>query len=246
MNETVENFRSSALGNERPIWVREPNYPAAARNLTVFLDGEIYRSQVRANPVIDALQGAIADSWYIFVSMQSVEARWLECPCHPPFADFIARELMPWLETRFAMRAVQQRTLIGLSYTGLAAVFVAKQFPGLFTRVISQSGSFWWNDCYIVRQYETVRGSPTAFYLNVGTRETQENVQHRADVRQVASQIEGVRRFRDVLQANGHTVEYIEFEGGHHPAGWNAALPDALKWALPQPSNDPESSEERI
>lgn len=44
---------------------------------------------------------------------------------------------------------------------------------------------------------------PTEFYLDVGTQETQENVRHREDVLQVVSQIDGVRRFRDVLLLQG-------------------------------------------
>ena len=71
------------------------------------------------------------------------------------------------------------------------------------------------------------------FYLDVGTQEIHENVRHREDVVQVVSQIEGVRRFRDALLAQGHAVRYSEFDGDHDYAGWNRALVDALKWGVP-------------
>lgn len=74
---------------------------------------------------------------------------------------------------------------------------------------------------------------PTDFYLDIGTREVQENVRHREDVLQVMSQLEGVRRFRDVLRSKGYAVNYTEYDGGHDFAEWKLTLPHALRWALP-------------
>lgn len=234
MTETTVALKSAHLKNERTLWIRQPSDPSLGDNLTIFLDGELYRDKVGAVAVLDDLKGIIADSWFVFVSTESVEARWLECPCHPPFARFIAEELLPWLEARHArLRGLCHKTLIGLSYTGLAAAFVAKEYPGLFRSIISQSGSFWWNDCYLVEQFRSAPRFPTQFYLDVGLREVHENVRHREDVLQVVSQIEGVRRFRDVLQVKGHSVRYVEFDGGHEFSAWRQTLPEALKWALP-------------
>lgn len=234
MHEAVVRFRSAALRNERLIWVRPPRDPRSAEHVSIFLDGELYRDRVGANSVIDSLQGAIADSWFVFVSMASVEARWLECPCYAPFARFVAKELLPWLSARHQeLRLVQKRTLIGLSYSGLAAAFVAKEHPGIFQRVISQSGSFWWNDCWLSEQYRLSPAVPTDFFLDVGTKELAENVRHREGVLQVVSQIEGVHRFRDALRRAGHSVRYLEFDGEHDFSAWRQTLPEALRWALP-------------
>jgi enterochelin esterase-like enzyme len=234
MNEVIARRKSGHLQNERLIWVRPPRDPSAAEHLSIFLDGEFYRDAVEANSVIDGLQGTIADSWFVFVSVESVAARWRECPCYQPFAKFVVEELLPWLGTQHPeLRHVRQRTLIGLSYTGLAAAFIAKEFPGVFQRVISQSGSYWWNDCWLAEQYRLGGRVPTDFYLDVGTKELAENVRHREGVLQVVSQIEGVRRFRDVLRLRGNSVKYVEFEGGHDFTAWRQTLPEALRWALP-------------
>lgn len=237
MNKVEDRIRSTHLQNEPSIWLREPRSPASTESLTIFLDAEIYRDRVGAVSVIDTLVDEIADSWFVFVSMQSVEARWIECPCHPPFAKFIVEELLPWLEARHpGMKTVRQRALVGLSYTGLAASFVAGEFPGVFQRVISQSGSYWWNDCWLTEQSKARAPVPTQFYLDVGNQEVHENVRHREDVLQVVSQIEGVQRFRDALLQTGHSVTYSHFEGDHDGQSWNKALPAALRWALPKPS----------
>jgi enterochelin esterase family protein len=236
MREVVEKLKSAHLKNERSIWIREPENPSGAGSLTIFLDAEFYRDRVGVVSVIDDLKSRIADSWFVFVSMESIEARWIECPCYPPFAKFIVEELLPWLENRYEnMSSVRQRILVGLSYTGLAAAFIAKEYSGVFQKVISQSGSFWSEDCWLVEQFKKLPCSlPTEFYLDVGKQEVKQNVRHREDVLQVVSQIEGVRKFRDVLLNQGYSVRYIEFEGGHDFEAWKGALPKALEWALPK------------
>lgn len=233
MSEIIATLKSVRLDNERTIWIREPMASAMANDLIIFLDGELYRERVRATAILDGLKGVIADSWFVFVSMKSAEDRWIECPCHPPFAHFVVDELLPWLEARYArLKSIRRRTLIGLSYTGLAAAFIAKEYPDVFHNVISQSGSFWWNDCHLIERYRSLPRFSTRFYLDVGSREVHENVRHREDVLQVVSQVEGVRRFRDVLRAKGHVVRYEEFDGGHEFSAWATTLPGALKWAL--------------
>jgi enterochelin esterase-like enzyme len=235
MRETVLRLNSSYLENERSIWICEPESVSRASDLVVFLDGERYRNRVRALSVIEELRGQIADSWFVFVSEESPEARWRECPCYPPFARFIGEELLSCLANGYTdFTGIKRRVLAGLSYTGLAAAFVAKEYPGSFQRIISQSGSFWWNDCWLIEEFPRLKQKiPVEFYLDVGTQEIHENVHHREDVVQVVSQIEGVRRFRDALLVQGYAVRYNEFDGGHDYAFWNKSLVDALKWAVP-------------
>jgi enterochelin esterase-like enzyme len=235
MKETSRTLGSVHLANERTIWIREPD--RVPTNLTVFLDAELYRDRVGALSLIDQLDGdrVIDNSLFVFVSMESVASRWLECPCYPPFARFIDEEFFPWLEKLHpGVRHARERVIVGLSYTGLAAAYVATMAPFRFTKVVAQSGSFWWNDCWIAGHFAKRDIKPRGeFYLDVGLRETAGNVRHKEDVLQVVSQIEGVRRFRDVLLRYGYTPQYVEFDGGHDCAAWSLALPNALCWALP-------------
>lgn len=234
--ESHHRLRSAHLGNERSIWIRPPRAGSAPRHLAIILDAELYRDRVGALSTLDELdaQSAIAPTLVVFVSVATFADRWVECPCHPPFARFVADELIPWLTAlHHEISACSQRTLIGLSYTGLAAAYVAYQNPGSFTHVIAQSGSFWSQDCWLADQFARLPAPlPTAFYLEVGTRETAIYVQHKDDVLQKISQIAGVRRFRDALLAMGHTVAYSEFPGAHDTAAWRQTLPAALRWAL--------------
>tara|TARA_R110002111_G_scaffold64821_1_gene106460 strand:- start:613 stop:1338 length:726 start_codon:yes stop_codon:yes gene_type:complete len=235
LSEQLHSLRSKHLKNERSIWVRTPLTDESPRNLVIFLDGELYREKVGATGVIDQLVKAedIPPTIFIFVSMVSMETRAIECPCYPSFAHFIIEELLPWLERQEPdIKNCDNRTLVGLSYTGLAATYVALRSPNTFTKIISQSGSYWWNDCWLVEQYARLKTQlPIEFYLDVGNKEIQTEVDH-GHVQQAISQIEGVSRLRDVLFESGHTVNYFEFDGHHDTAKWRETLPGALKWVL--------------
>ena len=61
----------------------------------------------------------------------------------PAFLDFIADELMPWVEARY--RANGHRILEGHSYGGLFGGYALMEEPGLFNDYIILSPSFWWN-----------------------------------------------------------------------------------------------------
>jgi len=235
-SESLHVLKSAHLGNERNVWIRRPALPDEGCPLVVFLDAELYRDRVGAIGVLNDLEGrgAIRPAFYVFVSSQSVEARWRECPCYPPFARFINDELVPWIEIAVPeVKAQTQRTIVGLSYTGLAASFVALDEKSCFSTVIAQSGSFWSNHCWLTKQYRaSATALPAEFYLDVGLEETATNVRHKEDVLQDISQIEGVQGFRDALIARGYNVKYVEFQGGHDTACWRTTLPVALVWAL--------------
>ncbi len=236
MPERVATLRSKHLGNERTVWIRPPRDAARARHLMVFLDGEMYRDKVGAPAIVAgiAAEAESADAWFVYLSSVDPDTRWRECPCFPPFAAFLADEFLPWLfrlEDGAAETSV--RTLVGLSYTGLAAAYVAQERPGAFQRIISQSGSFWWNRGWLIDQYAAhPLRTPAEFYLEVGTRETQTNLQHHPDVFQDTSQLDAVRAFRDVLEKRGYGVTHVETDGAHDTAAWARGLPEAMRWAL--------------
>jgi len=237
MPEIHHLFESCQLGNERSVWLLLPRAPARAAQLAVFLDAERYRDRLGVVSVIEEQisASALANTLFVFVSEHSPEARWRECPCYPPFARFINEELLPWLQTLHGgVHTATERVLIGLSYTGLAAAYVALHGEGRWTKVISQSGSHWSNGGWLTDQYRRLESPlPVQFHLDIGSQETATNVRHRDDILQVDSQIDAVRHFRDVLRATGHEVEYVEFDGGHDYATWRQTLPGALRWAIP-------------
>jgi enterochelin esterase family protein len=237
MNESLHRFRSVELGNQRSVWLREPEGPPA--HLAVFLDGEDYREQMRAPALLEDLarDGEIGPVLAVFVSHHSPGARWIELACNPRHARFLDEELLPWLEAlRPAVRGCHERVIVGASYGGLAAAHAALAAPRRFTRVIAQSGSFWWNDCWLMRHLAELQAAPpaTRFLLTVGAKETQPFLRHRPDVVQTISQVEAAERLHAVLQQRGAPSDLVMTKDGRHDfASWRRALPAALKQALP-------------
>jgi enterochelin esterase family protein len=234
MDLREHRLRSDFLDNERSLWMLEAADPEAPADLVIFLDGEYYRDGVDAPSVIDRLQadGLIGNTLAVFVSMESVASRWIECPCHAPFAAFVVDECLPWIESQYP-DLTENRVIVGLSYTGLAAAFTALSGPGKFSAVIAQSGSFWWNENWLDTQIPSVCPShPTRFYLSVGSREVKPRVEHKEGVIQRCSQIEGVERFHRALTQQGYVTHHTLFDGGHDFLDWRKDLGSALRWAL--------------
>ncbi len=235
MIESEHRIVSAALGNARTLWVERPAAATPVRAWLVVLDGEFYRAGVGARATLGALraEGRLAATAVVYVSNVDLPTRSRECPCHDPFAVFLAEELAAWWAATFPTDGVpRHRVLVGLSYTGLAAAFVALRYPLLFDRVIAQSGSFWWNEAWLADAYaHAPEPSATQFWLEVGQRETATNVAHANGAFQRLSQIEGVGRFRDELARRGQACRYTTFDGGHDFRAWAKTLPQALRWA---------------
>jgi Putative esterase len=150
-----------------------------------------------------------------------------------PFADFLAKELVPWVRSRYRAGTDPARTVIaGQSNGGLAAAHAALRHADVFGCVLSQSGSFWFNPSvgsshapkfdtetgWLTRQFVRSPQRPVRFYVEVGLFE------QGATLHMVVEN----RRFRDVLEAKGYTVTYSEYLGGHDYCCWRGSFADGL------------------
>lgn len=217
------------LGNARTVWIQRP--VAQPCGVALFLDGEYYLAGIQAPETVERLQSEkrISPLLTAFVShVGQPEPRWTESFCNPGFARFLAEELLPWLAREFAVATLEETVFAGLSLTGLSAAHAALHYPRLFPRVLCQSGSFWWNDGWLIAEVAGASGGGVSFRMTVGEEETAGNVDHGSGLVQRESQRSGCRRLRDVLQAAGYPVSYREFPGGHDVASWRADLPGSL------------------
>jgi enterochelin esterase-like enzyme len=149
-------------------------------------------------------------------------------PCHPPFAEFLARELIPWVRRGYRVTDDPARTAIaGSSLGGLAAAFAAFKHPEVFGNVLSLSGSFNWaprDDAepeWLARQLAAGPKLPLRFYLEAGRQENR--------LRPDGTSLLGSNRhLRTVLQAKGYDVRYREFNGGHSILNWRGSVADGI------------------
>lgn len=231
-------FRSERLGNERIIRVyTPPGYDPQAKDpkgqphgLLVVLDGRTYTSDIPTPTILDNLLAArrIPPLVAVFIANPSAEARALELSCHPPFAEFLARELIPWVRRGWRVTADPARTAIaGSSLGGLAAGCAAFRFPDVFGNVLSLSGSFYWKPPGetepegLARRLAAGRKLPLRFYLEAGLMEDRPRPEG-------PSLLASNRHLRTVLQAKGYAVEYHEFNGGHSILNWRGSIADGL------------------
>ncbi len=140
----VASFRSGILKNVRKLWIYTPagfSRSAADYPLLVLFDGDRNVKWVPA--ILDNLiaQKRIPPTVAVLIDNPSTAARKLELPCYPPFGDFLATELVPWVRENYRATSDPARTIAaGSSYGGLAAVFAGLRHPEVFGNVLSISG----------------------------------------------------------------------------------------------------------
>jgi len=208
---------------------------AKCRRVAIFLDGEYYLDQLEAPAVITALQqeGAIPPMACLFVSNVDQEARHHDYTCSDPYADYIAKDLLPWIQRRAGTSTAGDHLIAGLSLSGLQAAYTALSYPHIFARTLSQSGSFWWENEWLAKHLREFPASQGKYWLSVGTKEQGAGSCHApTDLLQEVDQDVAIRHFGEELKRREAIIHSHVYEGGHDPRHWREELPDALKWLL--------------
>jgi len=164
------------------------------------------------------------------------QLRTKELSPNPEFADFLAKELLPWVHSRYNVTSDPGLTVVaGSSLGGIAATYAALRHPELFGNVLSQSGSFWWAPDHLVesdvdaateggwlaKEFIKSPKLPIRFYMDAGVFEID------ASGRGFGI-LEPSRHMRDVLLAKGYEVHYQQVVGGHDYLSWRGTLADGL------------------
>jgi enterochelin esterase family protein len=227
-------LKSERLGNERIVRVYTPpgyDPKGSPYPLVVILDGRTYTAEIPTPTILDNLlaAGRIPPIVAVFVANPSAESRLAEFTCNPKFAEFLARELIPWVRGGWHVTTDPARTAIaGSSLGGLAAACAAVSTPEIFGNVLSISGSFYWQMAGesepegLARRFATGPKLPLRFYLEAGLMEDRQ----RPDS---PSLLTANRHLRDVLEAKGYAVDYKEFNGGHSILNWRGSIADGLQ-----------------
>ena len=159
--------------------------------------------------------------------------RLVEYPDDPRHVAFIADRLLPWLESTLPVYGTpESRCLMGASFGGVAALSVAWRRPGVFGRLLLQSGSFAFTDIgkhkrgpafdpvvEFVNAFRRAPGRPSQrVFLSCGMYETliYEN-----------------RTMVPLLQATGMNLRYRWSRDGHNWENWRDRLREGLSWLFP-------------
>ena len=227
---------SPALGRDVDLSLYLPARfrPTGRYPLLIVHDGGDYLDYSSMQVVLDNLihRLEIAE---IVVAFTNPQDRLVEYADHEPHARYIAEELVPWLETEFPLVATPGgRGLMGASFGAVASFAAARRHPGMFGRLLLQSGSFAFTDIGesergplfdpIEAMVNAFRADPEPFservFVSCGTYE---------------SLIYENRSLVPVLQSTGMEVRYVEARDGHNWENWRDRLRDGLSWLFPGP-----------
>jgi enterochelin esterase-like enzyme len=236
-----QKIHSELLKNEHDLSIYLPaGYKANAKpyDLVVIFDESAYLTKVPTPVILDNLIAAskIPPTVAVLIANPSQDSRNTELPPNPAFADFLAKELIPWIHAHYNVTDDPGKTVIaGSSLGGLAAVYAGYRHPEVFTNVLCQSGSFWWapdhsgaipdgvvtETGWMAKQFIASPKLPLRFYLDAGSFEFDSNGTG-------GGILETSRDMRDVLLAKGYEVHYQQFVGGHDYLSWRGTFADGL------------------
>jgi enterochelin esterase-like enzyme len=228
-------MRSEALGYELAITLYQPaGTPVGGLPALVFFDGHLAQTVLRVPTILDNLIAAGRIAPVAALLVHNFEAtRERELSPLPTLAQYVVDDLLTWAEATYGIGRPGYNVAAGMSYGGLAAVFLGLTRPDMFGGVIAHSGSFWWPAAdhgepgQLIRDAAQTPKSAVRFYLDVGTQETSPVAAG------LPSQLEFCQAMHDALRTNGHQVTYAEYSGAHDYLNWRRTVADALEAVLP-------------
>jgi len=227
-SELVKNTRNLTIYT--PPGYRRDGKP---NGLLVVFDESAYLVNVPTPTILDNLiaEQKIPPMVAVLIANPTQDSRGRELPPNPDFADFLAKELVPWMRENYNVTADPRQVVVaGSSYGGIASTYAALRHSEVFGNVLCQSGSFWWaaqkpepyqEPNYLAKEFLKSPKLPIKFYMDAGAFEV--------DISGSGGAIlEPSRHMRDVLLAKGYEVHFQEFIGGHDYLSWRGTLADGL------------------
>lgn len=230
------SFYSEAFAEERIVRVYLPARFRKSRRyrLLVVHDAGDYLRYASLKTVLDNLIHRLEVAPLV-VALTDSDDRLSEYADHPSHARFLAEELLPFFEARFPLHPEPgARALMGASFGGVASLSCAWRHPGVFGRLLLQSGSFAFSDIGHHRRGEVF--DPVVRFVNA-FRADPKRVSERVFVScgMYESLIYENRSMLPLLQSTGMEVRYVEARDGHNWVNWRDRLREGLSWLFPGP-----------
>jgi enterochelin esterase-like enzyme len=229
-------LHDTPFGNTRRVTVYLPARFRRSRRypLLVVHDGGDYLSYASFKTVLDNVIHNL-ESAELIVALTHPADRMIEYPDHQPHCRFLSEKLLPFMEERYPLLAQPQaRGLMGASFGAVASLATAWRYPGVWGRLLLQSGSFAFTDIghhhrgpafdrvvEFVNEFRKNPGKPSErVFVSCGTYE---------------SLIYENRSMVPLLQDTGMSVRYVEARDGHNWENWRDRLRVGLSWLFPGP-----------
>jgi enterochelin esterase-like enzyme len=153
---------------------------------------------------------------------------------HPPvlrplgrkYPEFMAGEVMPFIQGRYRVaRGAENTGLGGSSLGGLISLHTVMAKPRIFGRLLIESPSLYISNRQLFRESRGFRDWPERIFLGVGTRETGREGKDTEIVKDV---LELERILRRAGLSEERLRVRVEQGATHNEAAWAARFPEAL------------------
>lgn len=225
---------SKAFGERREVQVYLPYEfrPHKRYPLLICHDGADYLRYAKLGTCLDTLIQR-HEVRPLIVAFTSGRDRNQEYAANPVQASFLVDDLLPALERRFRIsERSAERGLMGASFGAVSSLYTAWSHPGVFGRLMLQSGSFVFTDVGhhgrsplwdgVVDFVNELRQDPARLdaeiFMSCGTFE---------------SLITYNRGLVPLLRRSGLTVRFVESRDGHNWIAWRDRVRDGLSWLFP-------------
>jgi predicted alpha/beta superfamily hydrolase len=142
------------------------------------------------------------------------------------YADFLTKELMPFLEKKYRIATGPANTALGgSSYGAVVSLLTALNHPGVFGKLLLESPSLWIGDGMLLTDAEKTKLLPQKIYMGVGTKESGDATYDPQIVKEV-TELEAILRKKGMGPTRLKVV--VEEGAQHDEAAWARRFPEAL------------------
>ncbi len=238
---SLKDLSDQPLRGARKYWIYLPpgfkesnklNYP-----LFLFLDGSDYLNTLPIPSILERMinQKDIPPCCAIFFEY-SPDRRELEYYGDERFTHFLANDLMDMIREKHLLPIATDpklKTIVGLSASGLAAIYAGLTRPDVFGNVITQSAALWsrkrndlekWVDDYVLKKADTFFCMEAGSYENVPA-----ECQFKDGFTQAFSILEANTELTAYMNKKGVNAIFHEFIGGHNYVCYRGSIADRIK-----------------
>lgn len=161
------------------------------------------------------------------------------------YTSFILEELLPFIQTAYAVPSFAEKAVAGFSLGGLMALDIAWNHSGEFSKAGVFSGSLWWrsidqdereydDDLHRIMHQEIRKGSyhpGLRFFFQSGNMDETNDRNNNGIIDSIDDTLDLIKELVAKGYDRAKDIYYLEMpEGKHDIPTWGRAMPEFLKW----------------